>query len=222
MVASGQGLEQGPRVVKADHGGDTRQRQSCIGEQYFGKSQLKCLLIIRQGRSHSPIKIPLGGLLTKALVVFRMGLNKVLGGHPLVDSVKEAANLPSGGIPDKVARGELRAAAKARPETGGFRLGAVVKKNSVRRQRRFSRTNRAAIYFRGGGPRKKKPVISDIPGNPCSAADVKWKSAFGIVRSDHDKMDLAGISPVAAAETMLPATPGPSPATYMPLTPVSN
>jgi len=35
-------------------------------------------------------------------------------------------------------------------------------------------------------------------------------------------MALAGIKPVALAETMLPATPGPSPATYIPLIFVSR
>ncbi len=35
-------------------------------------------------------------------------------------------------------------------------------------------------------------------------------------------MAFAGIRPVALAETMLPATPGPSPATYMPLILVSR
>ncbi len=35
-------------------------------------------------------------------------------------------------------------------------------------------------------------------------------------------MALAGMSPVAAAETMFPATPEPSPATYMPLILVSK
>jgi hypothetical protein len=63
-------------------------------------------------------------------------------------------------------------------------------------------------------------VVSDLPGDRLPA--MKKVSVRACISHVATTIALAGIRPVAAAETMLPATPGPSPATYMPSIRVSS
>ena len=70
---------------------------------------------------------------------------------------------------------------------------------------------------KNGTPRK-----APRPFHACAPLSPPVRGAATPPGYNRSMMALAGISPVAAADTMLPATPGPSPATYSPFSEVSR